>query len=135
MPSSRRRRPGSDRLESRRRGNVQDRAAPPFQHAGQQQRRQLRQRRHVDRDHAGLAVSAEPGDGTAGPEAGVVHQDIDVNVPLRQRLGDLASTGRPAQVSGQDLRSAPYSAVSSSASWRSLSALRATRTSRAPSPA
>jgi len=51
-----------------------------------------------------LVLDADSGDGTAGCKASVVHQDIHVNVPLRQRPHDLAGTARPAQVSGHDLR-------------------------------
>jgi len=49
-------------------------------------------------------LDADSGDGTEGCKAGVVHQDIHVNMPLHQRLHDLAGTARPAQVSGHDLR-------------------------------
>jgi hypothetical protein len=91
-------------LEGGRGGDIQDRAAVPFEHAGQQQGGQLCERRHVDLDHFELALNAELRDGTMGAEAGVVHQDVYVNVLLCQRLRDLAGTAWLAQVSGQSLR-------------------------------
>ena len=81
--------------------------AAPFQHPGQQQGGQPRQRRHVDLDHLQLPPDADPGDRTAGPEAGVVHQHVHVDIPLRQRLHDLVRTAGPAQVSGHHLHRDP----------------------------
>jgi hypothetical protein len=54
-----------------------------------------------------LPPDADASDGTVGPEAGVVHQDVHVDMPLGQRLRDLLRIAGSAQVSGHDLRLDP----------------------------
>src|SRR5712691_34552 len=116
MPWSRSRRPGWAGLERGGGGDVQDRSAAAVQHGGKEHRRQLGERRDVDFDDFRLALG-ESGDGAVCSEAGVVDQDIDVKVPLRERLSDLAGTGRPGQVGGgMTCDSGPYFAARSSAS-------------------
>jgi hypothetical protein len=53
-------------LERGGRGNIQDRSAAAFQHAGQQQGHQLGERRHVDFDDLQLPLGADFGDGAVG---------------------------------------------------------------------
>ena len=97
------------RLESGRRGHVDDRAAAPLAHARVVAGGEIYHRLDVDADLLELALARSVREPRVDAEAGVVDQDLDGQTQALDALGELVAVGGVGEVRGHHVGSDPVS--------------------------